>query len=321
MRTTEPEIIHVAVGVLCNEREEVLVSLRHADSHQGGLWEFPGGKLEAGESVLQGLVREFAEELDLQVLDCSPLMQLTHHYPDKSVLLDVWMVDRWSGEARGMEGQSIRWQKPESMKSEEFPVANVPIIRRLNLPSEIVITPDTGSWTELLPILESWLQQQLPFILFRQSGLDQEQYIDWFKRALDLCAGACTLIFHGDLAAFHRLPPSQHMGYHCNSSRLAYFQERPVSNDVLLSAACHDMAELQQAGRLGADFAFLSPVHPVARYGGGAALGWAGFADLSKHADLPVYALGGIQRSELETARDHGARGIAGIGAFLPGGE
>jgi 8-oxo-dGTP diphosphatase len=123
-----PEPIHVAVGIIRNEMGEVLIALREKNKHQGGLWEFPGGKVEAGESLSVALSRELLEELDLQVLRSSPLLKVEHDYGDKQVLLDVWLVDRFQGEAKGKEGQAICWVGLKELKNYQFPQANHEIV-------------------------------------------------------------------------------------------------------------------------------------------------------------------------------------------------
>ncbi len=122
------ERVHVAVGVLLNSRGEILISRRHADSHQGGLWEFPGGKLESGENVQAALQRELLEELGIDVQASRALLEVRHDYPDKQVLLDVWLIDRFSGEATGREGQPLCWCPPGELVNYDFPAANHPIV-------------------------------------------------------------------------------------------------------------------------------------------------------------------------------------------------
>ena len=123
--------VTVAVGLLIDEDGRVLVTLRAPDAHQGGLWEFPGGKVEVGESVETALVRELAEELGICVEASEPFMTLDHDYADKQVRLDVHLVTQWQGEARGVEGQPLAWQLPSAMVKWPFPEANAPILARL----------------------------------------------------------------------------------------------------------------------------------------------------------------------------------------------
>lgn len=125
------QLLHVAVGVIFDAAGNILISLRHADAHQGGLWEFPGGKLEAGETVQQALRRELQEELGIDAVVDEPIVQIRHEYSDKSVLLDVWSVREFSGEAEGREGQSLRWVSVAELGKIEFPEANYPIVELL----------------------------------------------------------------------------------------------------------------------------------------------------------------------------------------------
>ena len=121
--------VHVAVGVVLNADNEILITRRAADSHQGGLWEFPGGKVETGESVQSALARELREELGIEIGSTSPLLEIHHDYGDKRVVLDVHVVWEFSGEPRGMEGQPLEWVAGTALREKRFPAANVPIVQ------------------------------------------------------------------------------------------------------------------------------------------------------------------------------------------------
>ena len=121
-------MLRVAVGVITNAAGEVLVARRHDHLHQGGLWEFPGGKMADGESVRQALARELREELDIRVERAAPLLAVEHDYPDRSVRLEVWHVLAFSGTPHGREGQPLRWLPAAALDPAEFPAANAPII-------------------------------------------------------------------------------------------------------------------------------------------------------------------------------------------------
>jgi len=127
--------VRVAVGVIRNGRGEVLVARRHDHLHQGGLWEFPGGKIHDGESTFAALCRELAEELDIQVEAAAPFVEIDHHYPDKSVRLEVWTVTLFSGTPHGMQGQPLAWLAVSALEPANFPVANAAIIEALQSPS------------------------------------------------------------------------------------------------------------------------------------------------------------------------------------------
>ena len=124
--------IHVAVGVIKGKKQDFLIALRPKSSHQGGLWEFPGGKLKEGETPLEALKRELFEELSIKVTKAEPLISLSHDYHDKLVSLDVWSVCSYEGFPRGNEGQLVRWVPKELLKYYEFPLANQPIIDLLS---------------------------------------------------------------------------------------------------------------------------------------------------------------------------------------------
>lgn len=125
------EKIWVAAAVIENIRGEILIAKRLCHLHQGGKWEFPGGKVEVNESALDALVRELAEEVNLAVNSAEPLMKLEHDYGDKIVILEIWQVRDFDGEARGLEGQEVRWIKKSDLTNFDFPAANEPIVAAL----------------------------------------------------------------------------------------------------------------------------------------------------------------------------------------------
>ena len=125
--------MHVAVGAIVNARGEVLVARRAAYRHQGGRWEFPGGKVDAGETIRAALARELREELGIEVLAAEPLVAVRHAYAEQTVLLDVWLVTHWQGEAHGREQQPLRWLTADALEPREFPAANAAIIDALRI--------------------------------------------------------------------------------------------------------------------------------------------------------------------------------------------
>ena len=124
-------MIHVAVGIVKNALGEVLIAQRLAHSYGAGLWEFPGGKLEANEDVFTALQREFLEEIGIQVLAAEPLLQVQHDYGDRRVLLDTWLIKSYAGEPHGAEGQVIQWVRPGEFSRYSFPEGNRTIVDKL----------------------------------------------------------------------------------------------------------------------------------------------------------------------------------------------
>jgi len=123
--------VHVAVAVIVNSDGHILIAKRPEHVHQGGLWEFPGGKVETGESLELALKRELKEELGIELQACEPLLEIHHDYPDKQVFLDVWSVTGFSGDAYGREQQPVLWIEPEQLFEYDFPEANQPIVALL----------------------------------------------------------------------------------------------------------------------------------------------------------------------------------------------
>ena len=122
--------VHVAVGVI-KKANLIFIAKRHDEQHQGGKWEFPGGKVEAGETVTQALARELNEEVGIEVKSSTPFLEIHHDYPDKSVHLDIHVVEEFDGQARHLEGQDHKWVTISDLNNYEFPAANVVIIEKL----------------------------------------------------------------------------------------------------------------------------------------------------------------------------------------------
>lgn len=311
-----PQIIHVAAGALINAQGQVLIARRHADAHQGGLWEFPGGKCEPGESIDDALKRELSEELGVDVLAHRPLIRVTHHYADRSVLLDVHRVDQWDGEPHGKEGQPLEWVAPEALNDFPMPAADVPIVRALQLPDCYLITPPQIHDSEqFLRQLDSALQQGVRLVQFRVFDLSVEQQSELARQAQALCAKhQAQLLINGALEIRGDMGP---VGLHLSSRQLSQVTERPACAG-LLAASCHNAHDLQHAQSIGADFAVLSPVLPTRSHPDADPLGWDRFSQLVDEAALPVYALGGMHPGLAETACCHGAQGLAGIRGLWP---
>ncbi|WHI52259.1 8-oxo-dGTP diphosphatase MutT [Microbulbifer sp. MLAF003] len=124
-------VIHVAVGVVSRDDGKILIARRPDHLHMGGRWEFPGGKVEEGESVQQALSRELREEVAIEITELTPLVEIRHEYPEKTVLLDTWQVTAFTGEAMGREGQETAWVAVQELDNFQFPDANQAIIEAI----------------------------------------------------------------------------------------------------------------------------------------------------------------------------------------------
>lgn len=308
------EIIHVAVAVIRNNYNQVLISKRHDHVHLGGYWEFPGGKVEAGESVENALKREIKEELDIQISEYRPLIKITHHYKNKSVLLDVWDVSRYSGDAKGNEDQLIDWKASDELDVEEFPKADVPIIRAINLPECCMITGRFKSESDFMMRLETAINMGIKLV---QCRITREQLIEIGQDKIKIIIESAASLCKDNAVLFILNCPVEIdniSNIHLNSKKLMASKQRPVCS--LLSASCHNADELLKAGELGVDFVYLSPVEVTASHPEAIPLGWDRFRDLIEDINIPVYALGGVSEKHLIDAWDAGAQGVAGIGCF-----
>ncbi len=124
--------MHVAVAIIENVHKQILLALRQPHQHQGNLWEFPGGKVEKGETVYDTLAREMREELGVVIISAQPFITTSYHYSNKLVLLDAWRVTKFSGQPYGREGQTLKWSELDKLTDNRFPVANDPIIHALS---------------------------------------------------------------------------------------------------------------------------------------------------------------------------------------------
>ncbi len=306
--------IHVVAAAVFNARGEVLIALRPPHVHQGGLWEFPGGKVEPGESAEQALSRELEEEVGITVRRARPLIQVQHDYGDKSVFLDVWRVEDFAGEPHGREGQPVRWQAPGQLREGDFPAANGPIVRAVQLPDTYLITPEPDAADAFLRHLEERMVAGIRLVQLRTKTLADSDYRNLAKEALELARqqGARLLLNSSPELAVELYAD----GVHLSSARLMALTKRPLGKDKWVAASCHNEAELRHAGAIDCDFVVISPVLPTASHPDAATLGFDGLSRLCRLATMPVYALGGLGRRHLPQAFAAGAQGIAGIRAL-----
>jgi len=314
MLNTEPDTpLHVAVGVMVDSQDNILIALRSKIAHQGNLWEFPGGKVETNETVEQALERELKEELGITVKTSIPLIKINHHYPDLWVLLDVWLVKTYQGEAYGREGQVVKWVNRQQLTDFCFPTANQPIIKALQLPAEYAILQDADPAT-LQVNLTQLLNKGIKLIQARFKTLSDRAIIDFFQWAKPLCQQ-----YHADLLINSAVKFTEQLnvaGIHLTANDCLALNDRPPHYHWVI-ASCHNQQELLHAEKIAVDAAVLAPVCQTQTHPTALPLGWQQFQQQIAPVNLPVYALGGMQRADLFKARQYGAQGIAGIRTFL----
>ncbi|HIO93217.1 MAG TPA: Nudix family hydrolase [Leucothrix mucor] len=302
-------MLHIVAAVIRDKNNLILIAQRASKQHQGGKWEFSGGKVENGETAQQALARELDEELGIQIAAATPLIQVHHHYPDLSVFLDIYEVTAWQGEAYGKEGQAVRWVSLNEMSDYSFPAANKPILQALQLADLCLITPEIVDEDEFKQDLLCCLDKGIKLIQFRAKTLSEDDYIKRASWLFQQCSSyQCQLVFNSPPTLLTALT---NQGLHLTSYQLLAQAQRP---DVrLLSAACHNEIELQKAQELGVDFVFLSPIQATTSHPDAEGKGWDWFNKAVRQINVPVYALGGLGKDDLETARNNGAQGVAAI--------
>ena len=286
----------------------VLLASRPEGKAWAGWWEFPGGKIEAGETPIQALSRELDEELGVQLKTAYPWLVRTFEYPEKTVKLHFFIVRAWGGNPEGREGQQLSWQRPERLTVEPMLPANAPILNALKLPPIYAISNahEMGEMA-FFDKLKQQLDSGLKLIQVREKNLEPDALLAFSKKVLRLAHPYEAKVLIN--AAVDLVQAAEADGVHLNSVALAEMKNKP--DNMLVAASCHHAQDLAKAKALQLDFVLLSPVLPTASHPDALTLGWENFAALKQDYPLPVYALGGLKPEHLNQAWLAGAHGIA----------
>ena len=321
--------IHVVAGVIRDARGQVLLARRTADRDLAGLWEFPGGKVEVGESPEAALVRELREELGIAARVGGSLIRVPQQYPGKRLVLDVRHVE-FDGEPEGLDGQALAWVPQEDLAGYPMPPADVPVVAALTQPDRYLVTPAPGDDDEVwLVSLANSLARGVNRVQLRAPGIGSARWARLVELAVVLCREAkADVLLNGDIALARKFG----IGVHLRAAQLTGLvgaqrdatevQLPPPSRPGaltqkrgpgLVAASCHTANDLQRAQAFGCDFVVLGPVNPTASHPEAPGIGWDAFAAMREQASLPIYALGGLSPADIADARAHGAQGIAAI--------
>lgn len=295
-------MVEVAAAVIERADGSFLLAQRPAGKVYAGWWEFPGGKVEAGEPAAAALARELREEIGIEVVKAYPWVSRVHVYEHAVVMLHFYRVVEWRGEPHSREGQALAWQRMGEPVLEPMLPANGPVLASLALPLEYAITDAESLGLEgMLAYAEMRLEQGLRMIQVRDKGFAERDLLISELKEKAARHGARILVNSGPAAD----------GIHYTAAQLMTLRSRPP--DLLCGASCHTVQELGHAMAIGLDFAVLGPVRATATHPGAKTLGWEGFARIAANASIPVYAIGGLTREDLDNARAAGAHGLAMI--------
>lgn len=298
-------VVEVAAAVIERPGGSFLLAQRPAGKVYAGWWEFPGGKVEAGEPAEAALARELHEELGIEVRTAYPWITRLHVYAHATVRLKFFRVVDWQGEPHPREKQAFIWQRIDAPMASPMLPANAPVLASLALPQEYAITDAERIGAQAsLTTMERRLKQDLRLIQVRDKNLSNRT--EFAKDAVGLAHryGARVLV-NGDAAGMDA------DGVHYTAKQLMALRERP--KDGFAAASCHTREELERAMQLALDFVVLGPVKETASHAGAAILGWDGFAAMARGASIPVYAIGGLKSTDLKPAWRAGAHGVAMI--------
>lgn len=285
-----------------------LLAQRPPDKIWAGYWEFPGGKVEAGETPYHALVRELHEELGITVTTAYPWLTRVYTYPHATVRLHFFRVTEWSGELHPHEGQQFSWQGAQAVAVSPVLPANAPVLRALELPALYAISnvQELGE-EEFLRRLKAALHKGLRLVQLREKNYSREVLRELALKMLPvLRQHDARLIINADIELAREIGAH---GVQLTGAQLAEMAVRPEVD--WCAASCHSVEELRRAEALGCDFALLSPVLATKSHPGAPHLGWERFAAIVAGSSIPVYALGGLQPGDRDTAWQHGAHGIA----------
>lgn len=302
------KITEVAVAIFLKADGSFLLSSRPEGKPYAGYWEFPGGKIEPGESVLDAMTRELLEELNVRITDASPWFTFIMRYTHATVRLHCWRVRAWEGEMRGLEAQEFAWQTLEAIDVGPTLPGCVPIFRALALPEMYAIThaAELGAMNYLRR-LEAALSRGLRLVQLREKTMAPEELAAFGRDVVELAhRHDARVLVNGDAALAARLGAD---GVHFTGAQLATLDARPAF--PLVAASTHSRAEIERAAALGLDFVVLGPVRPTRTHPGAVPLGWRHFGALTDASPVPVYGLGGLMPRDLAEAQHHGAHGIA----------
>lgn len=303
-------VVDVAAAVIVRDDGAFLLGRRPPGGVYAGYWEFPGGKVEPGETPREALSRELREELGIEVGLVHPWIVREFIYEHAHVRLHFFRVLGWSGSLRDLQHDALAWQFSGRVEVTPLLPANAPVLAALALPNFYAISHAATIGVEAqIAALERALESGTRLIQLRETALPLASRMNFIHAAVRRCHQfAARVLVNGDVAL---AMDSGADGVHLTAAQMMALSQRPGFG--LVGASCHDQRELAHAAKLGLDFVVVGPVAETTSHPGRQGLGWNAVGQLLKGYPLPAYALGGLSRHDMPQAWNAGAQGIAAI--------
>ncbi len=298
----------VVAAILTRSDGCFLLARRPPGKPYAGYWEFPGGKIEANESERDALARELYEELGIIVTHVTPWLTREFHYPHAIVRIQFYRVTQWLNEPTAHEQQQLVWQRINDVTVSPLLPANQSILRALALPSVYAISnaAEMGE-AQSLKMIDFALESGVKLLQVREKNMPLERLADFTTKILEKARHHQAKVLINENIEIVQILGAD--GVHLTSPQLLKATTRPPVS--WCGASCHNEEELNQAAILGVDFVTLSPLYPTRSHPAMPILGWQKFSTLIRGYPLPVYALGGMSKIDLDAAQEQGAHGVA----------
>jgi 8-oxo-dGTP diphosphatase len=316
------KIIKAVVGVLRNQKQEILIAKRQQSQFMAGFWELPGGKIEVNESPEQAITRELNEELGIQVTQLTLHQTMVHAYEDRTVELSIYNIEQYQNTPAGIEGQAISWVKITDLNTYKLLPTMQAFIDSITLPNKYWITPSNNHQSqEWMAKFEQKLAQGITLIQLRSKV---EINPDFIAKLYTKCQKNHTKLL---LNTVNKTFNETHCdGWHLTTDEMLQLNKRPRiddkltddkrTDDKLLGVSTHNLTEALKAQAIGANFIVISPVQATQTHPDTTPLGWQSAAEVVNKLNIPVYFLGGMGEVDLSKTLALGAQGIAGVSAF-----
>ncbi len=310
--------VHVVAGIIRHPLNpaKLFFTQRQKGQHLEDFWEFPGGKVEPGESRFHALQRELEEETGIRVISALPFHSVIHQYKDKNIYLDVWEIKKYTGRAHGREGQSSQWIYLSELSDYPFPAADIPVLNSLSLPSELLITSEISTdnlQTTLLRFEEKIRNQKYPLILFRSHQLADKNYADIAIKLKEICDNYNSelIISRPDLQSLKSKQFDLYIRRHIDAEMLTGLSRNSFAESLVLSADCRNSKELKIAEDLNCNFGILSFQGNSNNQFESDIQNWYQFHKSTLTSRIPVFTDGCDFLKDIAVARYQGATGLA----------